>query len=191
MLFSTRVPPRARVTFLSGKVTKAILPLRRTHPHAQSACGWVPCAPQSARGFFDSTSLYCEKRAHPVRAPQGNSLRALSSPTCGARCDSRGREHLNQANQSKPKTQHLKILTLGCFHPPFRRAEHRRPRRSRPDRGAHVMRALAAGQESCVGQPPSRPRSARGFRARGAGTAIIKSSNSSSAAMNTYSISVA
>ena len=154
MLFSTRVPPRARVTFVSAKVTKTICPFVAPHTQAQLGCG-VPCAPRSARGFFDGTSLCREKRAHPMRAPQSESLRALSSPPCGARCDSRGGDTYTRKINLNLNLKTLKILTLGCFLPPFRRAEHRRSRRIRPDRGAPGGRALAAGQESCRPTPVS------------------------------------
>jgi len=130
--------------------------------------GWGALRSSVGKGVFRQYVLYCEKRAPPGRAPQGKALRAVSSPTCGARCDSRGGEHLNQENPSKSNTQNPEDSDVGVLtYPPFRRAEHRRPRRSRPDRGAPGRRALAAGQESCRPTPVSAEKH-RGSRAGGA-----------------------
>jgi hypothetical protein len=84
-----RVPPRARVTFVSAKVTKTIFPHRRT-PTPSVAWGGGALRSSVGEGVGRQDLLSCGQRAPPGRAPHGNSMRASSSPTSGARCDSRG-----------------------------------------------------------------------------------------------------
>ena len=149
-----RVPPRARVTFVSAKVTKTIFPHRRTQSQALLGTGCP--ALLGRRGGFSTAYPYAAKYARlpgaprrvnpcgpcPRRPPVLGATQGAGTPTPGKSIETQ---------TSKP----LRTLTLGCFLPPFRRAEHRRPRRNRPDRGAYGMRALAAGQESCRPTPVS------------------------------------
>ena len=154
--------------------------------------GWGALRSSVGEGVFRQDILSCEKRAHPMRAPQDGTLRASSSPTCGARCDSRDGEHLNQAHPSKPKTQHLEDSDVGGVDVPTlparrasqaetEQARQGRVREARVGRRTGVLSANPRlGREAQGGFAPEGKRffgyflvATRKYPARGAGTAII------------------
>ncbi len=144
MLFSMRVSPRARVTFVSAKVTKAICPVVAPHQRAMRV-GGVPCASRPRRGLTDRTSCPAANARLPGAPLAGLTRLGLR---CSVRLKGRTPNLKNQEQKpggKKPKASRFGFIVKAIdVTRPFWPAEHRRAGRRRPAWIYHAGRAREA-----------------------------------------------